>query len=136
MSTPKFVTDGVDDMDEAVVNHALYVPKVEVKINYCEITFTAAGNTVAVNAVDSDGEIVSGDCAWDAGNTRINITLTGFTATPIVIAALKSNASTNAVLVRSNGGSSSQAQIHFDDGAGSAVDPDGDVEVVLIVIGV
>ena len=138
MATPKVVTDGSSDLDEAVLNKFLSVPKAEVKLNYAMIKFVADGNTVTVDATyDSDGEIVTGDLAYDdAGN--ITITLSGFTAIPPGFATIYSNAATNVGNVLYRPGSTTTGILRFiGTGAGeSAVDPDGDVHVQVAIVGV
>jgi hypothetical protein len=96
MATPKTVTDASSDLDEAVLNLFVRGGKVQVKVNYWSLTFTASTNAVTINtAWDSDGEIVDGDLVWNAGTTKIDITLTGFVKTPVVLAQIVSNSSTN-----------------------------------------
>jgi hypothetical protein len=56
MATPKTVTDASSDLDEAVLNLFLRAGKLQVKINYCVVLFTASTNAVTVNSArDSDG---------------------------------------------------------------------------------
>jgi hypothetical protein len=129
MATPKTVTDASSDLDEAVLNLFLRAGKVQVKINYCSILFTAATNVATVSSLwDSDGEIVSGDLSWVS--TEINVVLTGFTAAPVALASIAQNSSTNvgAVLPRTD---SSTAFLRFvGTGAGeTAVDPDANIAV-------
>lgn len=138
MATPKVVTDGSSDLDEAVLNKFVSCPKAEVKINYFSVTFTAADNSVAVDAgIDSCGEIVTGDCAWDAGDMRIEIVLTGFSNVPVAFASLRENLSTNVEKVWASALASSVLAIDFKSIAtpGTSVDPDGNVTVGVLVIG-
>ena len=139
MATPKTVTDASSDLDEAVLNLFLRAGKLQVKVNYAVIAFTAAGNTVAVSgSFDSDGEIVTGDTSWDAGDVRIEITITGFTAVPVVLGGIITNSSTNIEKARFEAISSSVVAVTFLSNAtpGAATDPDGDMTVNLFLIGV
>ena len=110
MATPKTITDASSDLDEAVLNLFVRGGKLQVKMNYAVLLFTAATNAVTVSATgDSDGEIVSGDCTWSAGSLRIEVTLTGFSVAPMVMATIAGNSSTNVEKVWSLAGSSSVA---------------------------
>lgn len=137
-ATPKTVTDASSDLDEAVLNLFVRGGKLQVKVNYCVITFTAAGNAVAVSGSwDSDGEIVSGDCSWSAGDVRIEVTLTGFSAPPVAIAQLVANNSTNVEKLWAYASAAGTLLVLFKTNAtpGASVDPDGDMQVGLFLIG-
>lgn len=140
MATPKVCTDGPggSDLDEAVLNKFLNAGKVEVKANFCRIDFASAGETPTVSgAWDSDGEIVTGDLSYDGTAEEIDIVLSGFTAIPIGLVQLISNASTNVGGVLFRATSSSLVHIRFiGTGAGeTGVDPDGDISLALLVVG-
>lgn len=133
-ATPKTFTDGSSDVDEANLNLFVRGGKLQVKVNYCRVLFTAATNTPTVDTGDSDGEIVTGDLSWSA--TEIEVVLSGFSTAPIAIAVIESNSSTNVEAVLPRLASSSLMSLRFVSGAGQvAVDPDGDVKVNLLVIG-
>ena len=139
MATPKVVTDASSDLDEAVLNLFLSVPKLQVKVNYLRVLFAAAGNTVTVDSFDSDGEVVDGDLAWNGGSTKIDCTISGFTVKPIVLITPGTNASANADSIVASASTTSNIEIYFRDatgGRGSNVDPDGDVSFNMFIIGV
>ena len=137
-ATPKTYTDHVDDLDEAVLNMFVRGGKLQVKVNYCVVRFTAATNEVTVHpSNDSDGEIVDGDMTWNAGTSLVDIVLSGFSTAPVGIATIMSNASTNIEKVRVQATSGTAATLVFLSNAtpGANTDPDGDVYVNLLFIG-
>ena len=137
-ATPKTITDGSSDLDEANLNLFVRGGKLQVKFNYLVVFFEAAGNAVIVYASrDSDGEIVDGDLSWNAGSTLIDITLSGFSAPPVGIATMRLNGATNVEKVHFNATAAATAELYFMSSAtpGAQVDPDGDVYVNLIIIG-
>ena len=138
MATPKTVTDGSSDLDEAVLNLFLRAGKLQVKVNYGTIKFVAATNTPTIDATfDSDGEVITADLAYDAAG-NITITLSGFTAIAVGLLTIYSNASTNIgnVLFRP-GSTTSGIMRYIGTAAGeAAVDPDGDIYVQFLIIGV
>ena len=137
-ATPKTFTDGSTDLDEANLNLMVRGGKLQVKVNYFQLLFTASSNAVTVvSAVDSDGEVVSGDLAWNAGAVNIDVTLSGFSTLPVVTATISTNASTNVEKLWCDATLSTNATIEFISNAtpGAAVDPDGDVEVMVLIIG-
>lgn len=139
MSTPKTIVDASTDLDEAVLNLFLRAGKLQVKVNYCRIDFDAGTNTPTIQgSTDSDGEIVTGDLSWDAGDTEIDIVLSGFTAVPVVMTTLTGNDSTNIGAVLGRTSSASLVHLRFIGvGAGqTAVDPDNDVRTHVFIIGV
>ena len=137
-ATPKTITDGSSDLDEANLNLFLRAGKLQAKVNYCTILFTAAGNAVTIYAtVDSDGEIVDGDLSWSAGDVRIEIVLSGFSAKPVALATMYDNASTNVEKLKIQSQGAAIVHLYFLSNAtpGAAVDPDGNVYVNLLFIG-
>ena len=137
-ATPKTFTDGSSDLDEANLNLFVRGGKLQVKVNYFELLFTASTNAVTVNSgVDSDGEVISADLSWNAGGTRLEVIISGFSAPPVVQATISSNASTNVEKVWVNPISSTLFYILFKSNAtpGTTVDPDGNVELMVTVIG-
>ncbi len=101
MATPKTVIDGSTDLDEGVLNLFLRAGKSEVKANWFHMKFTATTNAVDVLSwADSDGEVVSGDLAWNATDVRVEVTLTGFTLRPVPFAVIARNFTTNVAEVR------------------------------------
>jgi hypothetical protein len=139
MATPKTITDASSDLDEANLNLFLRAGKLQVKVNYCLIDFDAATDTPTVlGTVDSDGEIVTGDLSWDAVDDEIDIVLTGFTAQPVILTTKDATwSATNVDDVIGRTSSSSAAHIRFVSGASStAVDPNGDIRVYVLLIGV
>lgn len=136
MATPKVVTDGSSDLDEAVLNKFVSSPKSQVKINHCVIDFAASTNTPTVDSgTDSDGEIVTGDLAWSS--TEITIALTGYSNVPVVQATICAGMSaSNVGGVHAVATSNTSAKIRFVAGdAATAVDPNGDISVNVVVIG-
>ena len=82
-ATPKTITDDSSDLDEANLNLFVRGGKLQVKVNYFQLLFTASTNAVTVvGTVDSDGEVISADLTWDAGATTIDVTLSGFSIIP------------------------------------------------------
>ncbi len=137
-ATPKTVTDASSDLDEAVLNLYVRGGKLQVKVNYFELLFTASSNAVTVvGGTDSDGEVVSGDLAWNAGAVRIDITLSGFSAPPVFNASISTNSSTNVEKLWCSADSATNARLSFVTNAtpGVAVDPNGNMEVMVMVIG-
>ena len=136
-ATPKTITDASSDLDEANLNLFVRGGKLQVKVNYLALKFEAAGNAVTVHGVDSDGEIVDGDLTWNAGSTCIDVTLSGFSAIPVMLATLRTNGSTNVEKLEVTAADANTGVISFMSNAtpGEAVDPDGDVYVNLLVIG-
>lgn len=136
-ATPKTITDASSDLDEANLNLFVRGGKLQVKVNYFELLFTASTNAVTLTAADSDGEVIDADLTWNAGSVRIDITLTGFSAAPIIVAGIGSNSSTNVEKLRAEGISGTEARIYFISNAtpGAAVDPDGDMQINVIIIG-
>ena len=137
-ATPKTVTDASTDLDEAVLNLYVRGGKLQVKVNYFELLFTASSNAVTVvSGTDSDGEVVSGDLAWNAGAVRIDATLSGFSVPPVMVATISANGSTNIEKVWCTADSLTNGQIKFisDDSPGVATDPNGDMQVMVMAIG-
>ena len=137
-ATPKTFTDGSTDLDEANLNLMVRGGKLQIKVNYFQLLFTASTNAVTVvAAVDSDGEVVSGDLAWNAGAVNIDATLTGFSTLPVVVATISTNASTNVEKIWADATTSTNVTIEFISNAtpGVAVDPNGYVEVMVFIIG-
>ena len=136
-ATPKTITDASSDLDEANLNLFVRGGKLQVKVNYLALKFEADGNAVTVHGVDSDGEIVDGDLTWNAGSTCIDVTLSGFSAIPVMLATLRTNGSTNVEKLEVTAADANTGVISFMSNAtpGAAVDPDGDVYVNLLVIG-
>jgi len=138
-ATPKTFTDGSTDLDEANLNLFVRGGKLQVKINYLTLLFTASTNVVtAYSGTDSDGEIVDGDLSWNAGETRVDVVLSGFSTNPVVLATIQSNGSTNVEKVHvqpMSGGAAAYLRFMSSATPGVAVDPDGDVYVNLAFIG-
>jgi hypothetical protein len=137
-ATPKTMIDGSTDVDEDVLNLYVRGGKLQVKVNYLVVLFTAATNAVTVyGTADSDGEIVDGDLSWNAGSTLIDIVLSGFSTLPVGLVTIFSNGSTNVEKVQVKATSSTAAELRFMSSAtpGAAVDPDGDMHVNLLFIG-
>ena len=137
-ATPKTFTDASTDLDEANLNLFVRGGKLQVKVNYFQLLFTASSNAVTVvSGVDSDGEVVSGDLAWNAGSTQIDITLSGFSTLPVATATISTNASTNVEKLWVDATASTNATIEFISSAtpGVAVDPNGDMLIMVIIIG-
>jgi len=136
-ATPKTFTDDSTDLDEATLNLFVRGGKLQVKVNYFELLFTASTNAVTLTAADSDGEVIAADLAWNAGSVRIDVTLTGFSTAPIIFAAISSNASTNVEKMWAEGIDGTTARIYFKSSAtpGASVDPDGDMQVNVLIIG-
>lgn len=135
---PKTFTDGSTDLDEANLNLMVRGGKLQSKHNWFELLFTASTNAVTVVAgTDSDGEVVSADLAWNAGAVRIDITLSGFSAPPVVVPAISVNSSTNVEKLWSTADSSTNHRLSFVTNAtpGVAVDPDGDMQVMVMILG-
>ena len=137
MATPVVSTDASSNVNAAVLNKYLNAGKLNVKVNYFELLFTASTNAVTVTGADSDGEVVSGDLTWNAGSVRIDVTLSGFSVAPVILAAISTNTSTNVEKVAASGLSGTSAIIEFLSNAtpGVKVDPDGDMQVNVIIIG-
>lgn len=137
-ATPKVVTDGSSDLDEAVLNLFVNGIKAQVKVNFFAIQFVASTNTPSVlPGIDSDGEVVTGDLSWNAGTTQIDITLSGFSAAPVAIVVISDNNSTNVgdAIPRPNTSSAMSLRFIGASGGDVAVDPDGDVRVQVLLIG-
>lgn len=136
-ATPKVITDNSSDLDEANLNLFLNALKLQVKINYCSLVFTASSNTPTIDTGRANGgEIVDGDLSWDSGNNEIDVTLSGFSTTPLVFATIHSNGSTNADEIRAAGTSSTAAFIRFTASGGNAgVDPDGNMQISVMFLG-
>ena len=137
-ATPKTVTDASSDLDEAVLNMFVRGGKLQVKINYFVLLFTAATNAVTVYATaDSDGEVISGDLSWNAGSTLVDIVLSGFSTLPVGFVTIFSNASTNVEKVQIKATSGTAAELRFMSNAtpGVPVDPDGDMHVNILFVG-
>ena len=137
-ATPKTVTDGSSDLDEAVLNLFVRGGKLQVKVNYCCILFTSGTNVPTVYASrDSDGEIVTGDLAWNGGSTWVDIVLSGFSVAPIGLLTIMQNASTNVEKVFISATTTTAAHLDFLSNAtpGTKVTPDGDIYVQLLIIG-
>ena len=137
MATPKVSTDDSTDLDEAVLNLYVTAVKLQVKLNYCTILFTASTNTPTVVAgVDSDGEIVTGDLSWDAGDEEIDITISGFTAIPVGVTTIQDNNSSNVHDLQYRHTNTTTVHIRpTASGGETSVDPDGDIQFSLILIG-
>lgn len=138
MATPVVSTDSSSGLDAAVLNKYLNALKLNVKINFFELLFTASSNVVTVvGGTDSDGEVISGDLAWNAGALRIDITLTGYTNVPVMLAAISVNGSTNVEKLWCTADSNTNARLSFVSNAtpGVAVDPNGDVRIMVIILG-
>jgi len=86
MATPKIVTDGVDEFEEAVVNK--YVSSdgtaLQVKIWHGNIHYT--GSATQLKTGVSAAGLTNGGIAFDGGDTAVDITLSGFTNPPVVVA--------------------------------------------------
>ena len=137
-ATPKTFTDGSTDLDEANLGLLVRGGKLQVKVNYFELLFTASSNVVTVVAgTDSDGEVISADLAWNVGAVRIDVTLSGFSVPPVMTANISVNSSTNVEKLWCTADTSTNARLSFITNAtpGVAVDPDGDVQVNVLIIG-
>ena len=139
MATPKTFTDLSTALDEANLNLLVRGGKLQIKVNYVGVLFTASTNAITVAAsMDSDGEIVAADMVWNAAFTRIDVTLSGFVLFPIAFVQLADvGASTNVEDMWVDVVSATSAQVTFR-GTGAApakVDPDGDVNFQLFIIG-
>lgn len=135
-ATPKVVTDGSSDLDESVLNKFVNGVKGQVKVNFCRILFTASTNVpTIVGLYTNDGEILTGDLAF-TGN-EIVVTLTGFSLRPIPVATIGDNNSTNVGDVLAYGTSLTDLRLRpiGTSGGETAVDPDGDIEINLLLIG-
>lgn len=138
MATPKTVTDNSSDLDEAVLNLFIRGGKLQVKVNYVVALFTAATNVATVDtSYDSDGEIIDADLTWNAGSTRLDITLSGFSTLPVVQAIIVGNSSTNVDRLYVDATAATNALVKFIGAGpgGSSVDPDGDMTIAVLVIG-
>ena len=106
--------------------------KSKTKLIWARIQYTGSAWAV-VSATDSAG-MVSGNLAWSTDH--VNITLTGFTATPAVIPGPTYVASI-ARIPHAIGVSSTQAQVWFVDYAGALVTTQATtMDCSLIIIGI
>ena len=136
-ATPKTITDASSDLDEANLNLFVRGGKLQVKINYLVLKFAESDNACTVHTNDSDGEVVDGDLTWNVGSTLIDIVLSGFSAAPVGLATLVSNASTNVekLFLQLTGAAAAELRFISNATPGAAVDPDGDMYVALLFIG-
>lgn len=141
MATPKNVTDGSSDLDEAVLNNYVNGLISQVKVNYFMLFHDESAGTQAVGgSFDDNGEITDSDLSYNSTSDQFEITLSGFSNTPIVQATLRTNATTNVgdVLTQTSDATSSLATIRPVSGAAgsqAAVDPDGDLRIFVFIIG-
>jgi hypothetical protein len=135
-ATPKVVTDGSSDLDEAVLNLFVNGLKSQVKVQYFHMDFNASTNTPSISSTFSnDGEIVTGDLS-QSGSNWIDVVMSGFSTKPVIVATLSQCSATNVFNVMALATSSTAAQIWFtDDDYSTAVDPNGDVGVNILMIG-
>lgn len=141
MATPLMHVDASTDVDAAVLNLAMNALKIGVKTNWFQLLFTAATNAVTVVAgVDSDGEVIDADAVWNAGDVKIDITLSGFSAPPLAVASINDagNASSNVAALQVGCDATTRCRLVFL-GAGitnTPVDPDGNMNVNVQLQGV
>lgn len=137
MATPKVVTDGSSDLDEGVFNLFLNAIKSQVKLNAFRLLFTAATNVpTVVSTYFNEGEVVDGDLSWNAGGVYIAITLTGFVNKPLVFVTNIVSSATNVFQVQGAAAAVSEARVTFtNDAMTAAVDPDGNIEVSVFILG-
>lgn len=85
MASPKLVTDGVSEWEEAVANRALMSDgtKIEVKVWHGRLYYSGA-DTIVHASVDFAG-VTSAAVVFNAGDTTFDITLSGFTNPPAII---------------------------------------------------
>lgn len=137
-ATPKTITDASSDLDEANLNLFVRGGKLQVKVNYLVVKFEADGNAVTASpSYDSDGEIVDGDLAWDAGDVEVDVTMSGFSVAPVGFATIVINNSTNVEKLKLQCTGATAAKLRFMSNAtpGVQVDPDGDVYAAVLIIG-
>lgn len=137
MATPVTWTDGSTDLDAANLNLMVRGGKTAVKTLFCAVDFTASSNAATVISTVDSVELQDGDLTWDSGDKEINISVTGFTSVPVAVASLSENASTNVgdVLVRWTDSTTLHLRPIGTSGGETAVDPDGDLQITLIIIG-
>lgn len=140
MATPKNITDGSSDLDEAVLNNYVNGLKSQVKVNFAGITFVNSSTSAGLSSTDTAGEITGSDVSWDGTNNKVDVTLSGFSAEPAAQVSFKHNGSSNVGQLLVNTPSSSAAEIYFLSGAagqgtGDSIEPDGDVRFFLFLIG-
>lgn len=85
MATPKLVTDGSTEFEEAEMNRALMSDgtKIQVKTWHGRLHYDGA-DVVVDSGVDSAG-VTSGAVVFNGANTAFDITLSGFTNPPVCV---------------------------------------------------
>lgn len=137
-ATPKPFTDGTTDLDEDNLNRLLNAVDLQVKINWAVLSFTATATSADVaTGFSTVSEIVSGDVSYDSTNNEIDVTLSGYSTSPVAVASIMSNSSSNVAEVYPNVTSSTGIELEFQDATagGGTASPDGDMTVGLIVVG-
>lgn len=137
-ATPKNITDNSSDLDEAVLNNFLNAVDSQWKLNAAALRFDqSVPEAILISGFSGTSEIASGDVSWDATNDEIDVTLSGYSNSPVAVAVIMVNSSSNVGAVYANVTSSTEVQIEFQDATagGGSVTPNGDVDVALIVVG-
>lgn len=87
MATPVGITDGqaADAYQASVINRFVLSDgtKTEIKMWHARVRYNGSALVVEA-AIDSAG-ITTGGLAFDAGNTEVDITLSGFTNPPVAV---------------------------------------------------
>lgn len=138
MATPKVSTDDSTDLDEAVLNQYLSAVDTQWKLNACAILFDQSATSADLaSGFAGTSEIASSDISWDGSNNEIDVTLSGYSNSPVAVAHIMTNSSSNAAAVYANVTGTTEVQLEFQDATagGGSVAPDGDVQVGLIVLG-
>lgn len=133
MATDVGFADG-DSVNAALFNRLIFpgATKSKPKVLWARINYTGSAWQV-VSTTDS-AQLVSGNIAWSTDH--INITLSGFTATPIVIVSPNYVAAV-ARIPHGIGASSTQAQVWFYDYAGALDSTQGtDMDINIMILGI
>src|SRR5262245_31305890 len=113
MATPKTVTDGVTELEEASLNKYISGDGVKVQIKMLYATFIySAGNLIVDPNHDSCG-IITGDISYDTGNDWADITVSGFTNRPHVQATTYATDGSFTVKAKSTG--TTNVRVYFYD---------------------
>lgn len=133
MATDVGYADG-NAASAAILNKALFsgASKLQCKVLWARIRYN--GSSWEVSSSADSAQLVTGNLAWSTDH--VNITISGFTATPIVLVSPTYTSGVSRI-PHGIGTSSTQAQLWFYDYAGTLDNTQGtDMDAEILIIGV
>jgi hypothetical protein len=135
MATPQVTTDGVSGFEAAVLNKYLAVGeanKPTCKAWFARVRFN--GSSWEVHGSTESAGLSSGGLAWNGASSQLEITLTGFSAAPVVLASPM--CADAALAPKAHAQSQAQALIAWFDAAGARVTTESTaMDACVLIVG-